>query len=112
MCLNKRVLIGLGVIAVGVLVVSPRSFGAAAPVLMMAACPLSMLFMMRTMNRGGASCDTDAAAETGEAALAERGAADVEGEVPPIDFADRRVRELEAELARLKAGSQKQRSLN
>ena len=113
MCLNKRVLIGLGVVALGVLAVSPRTFGAVAPLLMMAACPLSMIFMMRTMNRDGASCGADQMVKTGEATSAERDVPDAYGEPGPSTAgADRRVRELEAELASLKANPHKQQSLN
>lgn len=50
MCLNKRVLVGLGVVALGVLAVAPRLLGAAGPLLLFAACPLSMVFMMRGMS--------------------------------------------------------------
>lgn len=49
MCFNKQVLIGLGVVALGVLAVAPRLPGAVAPLLLLAACPLSMLFVMRAM---------------------------------------------------------------
>ncbi|MGH3738755.1 MAG: DUF2933 domain-containing protein [Micromonosporaceae bacterium] len=58
-CYDKRVLIGLGAIAVGVLVLYPQWALAALPVLVVLACPLSMLLMMRTMNRGG-QCETEA----------------------------------------------------
>ena len=54
-CFNKRVLIGLGVVALGVLAVSPRLLGAIFPLLFMAACPLSMLFMLRDKEHGGRS---------------------------------------------------------
>jgi hypothetical protein len=52
MCFNRNVLIGLGVAALGVLVLAPDAFGAVLPLLVVLACPLSMVFMMRAMDRG------------------------------------------------------------
>ena len=55
MCLNWRVVAGLAVVAIGVWVFAPHLIGAALPLLIVAACPLSMLVMMRGMgNMGGA----------------------------------------------------------
>ncbi len=51
-CLNPRVLIGLGVIAVGVLLFAPRLFASALPLLILMACPLSMVLMMAMMAGG------------------------------------------------------------
>ena len=53
MCLNWRVLTGLAVVALLVLVVAPQFIWAALPILLVAACPLSMLFMMRGMSGNG-----------------------------------------------------------
>jgi hypothetical protein len=53
MCLNKKVLLGLGAAAVGVLLLAPQWLGAALPLLLLAACPLSMVFMMTAMRGGG-----------------------------------------------------------
>ena len=78
MCLNKRVVAVLAVAAVGLFVLAPRLLGAVAPILVMAACPLSMLLMMNRMS--GRDHDPDAA--TG---------------------GDRQVRELEEEVDRPKA---------
>ncbi|MEU0108404.1 DUF2933 domain-containing protein [Streptomyces sp. NPDC006251] len=73
MCLNKKVLIGLGAVAAAVLLLKPAWFVAALPVLILAACPLSMIFMMRGMNgqKGqdgkagkGAACGTSGKANT------------------------------------------------
>jgi hypothetical protein len=50
MCLNWKVLTGLAVVALLVLIVAPQFFWAALPILLVAACPLSMLFMMRGMS--------------------------------------------------------------
>jgi len=53
MCLNWKVLAGLAVVGVGIWLFAPQFALAALPVLLVAACPLSMLFMMRGMMRGG-----------------------------------------------------------
>jgi hypothetical protein len=52
MCLNWKVLAGLALVAAGVWTYRPDLFGAALPLLLLAACPLSMLWMMRSMNHG------------------------------------------------------------
>ncbi len=54
-CFDKRVWIGLGVLAAGLLVLDPRAGWVALPVLAGLACPVSMLFMMRGMRRGTGS---------------------------------------------------------
>ena len=48
-CLNWKVIGGLALLALGIWVVSPNLLAAALPVLLLAACPLSMLLMMRGM---------------------------------------------------------------
>lgn len=63
MCLNWKVLAGLALVAVGVGVYRPDLLGAALPILLLAACPLSMLLMMRTMGHrdgGGGNGQTSA----------------------------------------------------
>ncbi|MHB8644474.1 MAG: DUF2933 domain-containing protein [Thermomicrobiales bacterium] len=55
MCLNWKVLAGLAIVGLGVWAVAPNLVGAAVPLLLIAACPLSMLLMMRGM--GGMSGD-------------------------------------------------------
>jgi hypothetical protein len=50
MCLNWKVLAGLAVVGVGIWLFAPQFALAALPVLLVAACPLSMLFMMRGMS--------------------------------------------------------------
>ncbi len=53
MCLNWKVLAGLAVVVVGIWIVAPQFALSALPVLLVLVCPLSMLFMMRSMgNRG------------------------------------------------------------
>jgi hypothetical protein len=49
-CLNRKVIIGLAVVAVGVLAVDPHVFTRVLPFLFFAICPLSMLLMMRAMS--------------------------------------------------------------
>ncbi len=52
-CLNWKALAALGMLGLGVWVLAPGLAGAALPFLLMAACPLSMLLMGRSMgNRG------------------------------------------------------------
>ena len=55
MCLNWKVLAGLAAVAVGIYVVAPGALAATAPVLFLAACPLSMLVMMKMMGRDNAA---------------------------------------------------------
>ena len=45
MCLDKRVLGGLGIVGMGVVIAAPNVLATALPLLMVAICPLSMLFM-------------------------------------------------------------------
>ena len=49
MCLNWKVLAGLGVVGLGIYLVAPELVAASLPILLLAACPLSMLFMMKAM---------------------------------------------------------------
>lgn len=46
MCLNWKVLLGLAAVGVGIYLVAPSLVLAALPILLLAACPLSMLLMM------------------------------------------------------------------
>ncbi len=66
MCINWKVLAGLGVVALGLLALgSPSLARAALPYLLSAVCPLSMLLMMKSM--GG--MNTAVAKEPSPAAL-------------------------------------------
>lgn len=69
MCFNWKVVAGLAAVGVGVWAVAPNLAGAVLPLLFVAACPLSMLFMMRGMQgmRGGA-CETKPAERQATAA--------------------------------------------
>jgi choline-glycine betaine transporter len=67
MCLNKKVIAGLVVAGVAVYLLAPDLIGAALPLLVLAACPLSMVVMMRAMSKDraasspeGAGADADA----------------------------------------------------
>src|SRR3990170_6175211 len=62
MCFDRRVLVGLGAVAVGVWLLAPQLFLAALPVLIVLACPLSMLAMAWMMRgeMGGAKPGTAA----------------------------------------------------
>jgi hypothetical protein len=62
MCLNRKVLAGLAAVGVGIYFVTPDLVLAALPILLLAACPLSMLLMMWAM-RGGPSEDQQASQE-------------------------------------------------
>ena len=64
MCINKRVVAGLAVVAFVLLALSPRLLAGLAPVLVMAICPLSMVFMMRSMG-GRRDADTGPEGSTG-----------------------------------------------
>jgi len=45
-CIDWKVIAGLAAVALGLILFQPRLFTAALPVLLVAACPLSMLLMM------------------------------------------------------------------
>lgn len=51
MCLNWKALAGLALAGVGIYLVAPDLGVAALPLLVLAACPLSMVLMMRSMRR-------------------------------------------------------------
>ena len=53
MCLNWKVLAGLAIVGGGIYAFAPGPAAAALPVLLLAACPLSMLFMMKAMQGDG-----------------------------------------------------------
>ena len=51
MCLNPKVLAGLVVAGVAIYLIAPNLIAAALPILLLAACPLSMLLMMWAMQQ-------------------------------------------------------------
>lgn len=54
-CLNKKVVAALAATAAAVYLLAPNVFTVALPLLILAACPLSMLVMMRMMSPASAS---------------------------------------------------------
>jgi len=72
-CFDKRVWIGLGVLAAGLLIVDPRAGWVALPMLAGLACPVSMLVMMRGMRHPAGPAG--AAAPGGEQVAGTRNAA-------------------------------------
>ncbi len=52
-CLNWKVIAALAVLGVGIYAVAPNLVAAALPILLLAICPLSMLFMMKGMQGDG-----------------------------------------------------------
>lgn len=52
-CLNWKVVAGLAIAGLGIWALAPGLWAAALPVLVVLACPLSMLFMMRGTRAGG-----------------------------------------------------------
>ncbi len=62
LCFNPKVLVGLAFVGLGLWVAAPQLVGAALPILLVAACPLSMLFMMQGM-RGGQRATSGATVE-------------------------------------------------
>lgn len=53
MCINWKVLTGVAVVGLGTWAIAPNLIGAALPLLLLGACPLSMLLMMRGMGGMG-----------------------------------------------------------
>ena len=68
MCLNKRVIGALVAVAAGAYMVAPNLLLSALPLLLLAACPLSMLFMGKAMGMGG-----QRASQSEQAAVQESG---------------------------------------
>jgi hypothetical protein len=63
MCFNWKVLAGLAVVGLGVWAVAPNLVGWALPLLILLACPLSMLFMARGMQGGQCSTQPEQASQ-------------------------------------------------
>lgn len=95
MCYDWRVLTGLAALGVGVFLVAPGIAAAALPLLILAACPLSMMLMMKSMG-GQSMADHQApAAEAPSAPAGDRVAA-LRAELTELG---RRQERLAAELA-------------
>lgn len=56
-CFNWKVIAALAAAGIGLYALAPRAATAIVPLLVLAACPLSMLLMMRAMGSTG-SCET------------------------------------------------------
>lgn len=68
MCLNWKVIAGLAVVGLGIWLLAPEFAAAALPLLLVAACPLSMLLMMRGMQgMQGSQCASQP--QTGQVGL-------------------------------------------
>lgn len=65
MCINWRIVVALSVVGLAVLAAAPNLLGAALPLLVLAACPLSMLLMIRAM-QGGGRCESRSDATAGD----------------------------------------------
>jgi hypothetical protein len=87
-CLDRRVLLALAAIAGLISILAPELVLTALPLLIVAACPLSMIVVMAMMRHGGA----------GHGETRGRGATDVRHEL--AELANRRA-SLESELAGL-----------
>lgn len=64
MCFDRRVLLALGAAGIGLWIAAPQVLAAAFPLLLLLACPLSMLFMMRGTGHAGAHGGGNATAAT------------------------------------------------
>ncbi len=69
-CLDRRVLAVLGLVALAVAILAPRALGAALPLLLLAACPLSMVAMVLMMGRTAPSPVLSSGVESKRAELA------------------------------------------
>ncbi len=100
MCFNKKVIGALLVVGVAVFLLAPSAFSAALPLLLVAACPLSMLVMMRSMNAMGGTGGDESRSRCGS----DGGTKTTDGEdATAIPHAARRSIAMQAEIDQLKA---------
>lgn len=66
MCLDRKVVVGLAALGVGIYLVAPDVASAALPYLVLAICPISMLLMMVAMNHGEGDGKRRASPEVGD----------------------------------------------
>lgn len=85
MCLNWKVVAALAAVGVGVWVVAPGAIAPALPLLLLAACPLSMAVMMWAMRRGdGAHGHMEAKTDEPQPAGQSRGGVSMPLEGEPV----------------------------
>jgi hypothetical protein len=92
--MNRKVLAGLAAAGLALFLFAPSSLGRFAPLLVALACPLSMIFMMRSMS--GGRCDRTATGDEAEAARRR-------AQQPAAPTADVEVLRLRAEVDQLRA---------
>jgi len=83
MCLDKRVLGGLAVVALGIWLYAPQLVGAALPILVVLICPLSMLVMAWTM-RGSMSMSGNSQSPADRLAALERQQAQLNADIARV----------------------------
>lgn len=64
MCINKKVLFGLAVVAGAIWWLAPALLASALPLLAVAVCPLSMLLMMKAMSTSQQQPETASAQQS------------------------------------------------
>ena len=70
-CLDRRVLAVLGLVALATAFLAPRALGTALPLLLVAACPLSMVVMAVAMSRGSTPAAPSSSVESMRTELTE-----------------------------------------
>ena len=97
MCLNWKVIAGLALVGVALFAYAPGLAAAALPFLVLAICPISMIFMMKAMNGGvgGDSKPNQGRAMSGEE--------QPEGHQGQLDLLKAQQQELAATIAELEA---------
>lgn len=94
-CFNPKVLGGLALAGLAVFLVAPGAFSAVLPLLFVAACPLSMVLMMRGMS--GGQCNSRGS-QAGQEHQPE-----ATGAVSSTSAAEAELARLQAEIDQLKA---------
>jgi hypothetical protein len=92
LCFDRRVVIGLAAVGLGALLISPGLAAGLVPLLIVAVCPLSMLFMMRGMSPGG-SCSTGTPSAAQREPLSDRNVAELQAELRQLQAAEAANRE-------------------
>jgi len=90
MCMNWRVLGALAVIGVAIALAVPGAGAVALPLLLAAACPLSMVLMMRGTRSAGRSCGAMGQKSSGDPSTREQRIAELESQVAELRHARRR----------------------